>query len=383
MNKKITFPQLAATLAGLTSSSEQTAESFLRELLNLISETLSRGESITIKGLGSFAPGLSDDNPVIWSPDEGLAEAVNRPFAFFEPVVLADGVNEEMLEQSYMDTVETEKQLPAIPPIPKTATVIPPEIPKIPIQEFPVEEKQENEPEPTPDTEIETEAAQLTEQVIEEVPENTEPLPYEPEPAPIAEPEAEPEPAPETDPEPAEEYYDNEYQEEPKRFNPWWAFLIGLLAGAIIGYFAYYFINDRNPVINESEVLDNTTKSDTVVIRATEESVDSFAQAKTGSAKAVPITTDTIITEFNPIAIDTVTTSRYLTTMSRKYYGDYRFWIYIYLENDSVIKNPNRIKPGTAIKIPDPKKYDIDANDPQSVKRAEALIAKSIADKRQ
>lgn len=366
MNKKITFPQLAAKLAGLTSSSEQTAEEFLRELLNLISETLSRGESITIKGLGSFAPGLSDDNPVIWSPDESLAEAVNRPFAFFEPVVLAEGVNEEMLERSYQDTMAPEDQLPDIPPIPKTVMAIPPEIPKIPVPEHAVEESQENVPEPMQATESATETEQPTEQVIEEIPERTEPASSEAE----------------IDLEPilTEEYQDyNEYSENHKRFNPWWAFMIGLLSGIVIGYFTYYFINDSTPVINDSEPLDIISTSDSIDITAVAYA-DTIVTYETDTAEIH--TSDTVITEFKPIAIDTVTTSRYLTTMSRKYYGDYRFWIYIYLDNDSVIKNPNRIKPGTAIKIPDPKKYDIDANDPKSVKRAEARIAESIADKR-
>ena len=206
MNKKITFPQLAATLAGLTSSSEQTAEAFLRELLNLISDTLARGESITIKGLGSFAPGLSDDNPVIWSPDEGLAEAVNRPFAFFEPVVLAAGVNEDMLEQSYQETVDIEKQHPDIPPIPKATTVIPPEIPKIPLQEESQEESPVKAPELPQTTEAETETDQPTEPAMEEAANVAESIATsidaDTEPEPEAEPEAQPETAPETQPEP-------------------------------------------------------------------------------------------------------------------------------------------------------------------------------------
>lgn len=393
MNKKITFPQLAATLAALTSSSEQTAEAFLRELLNLISDTLARGESITIKGLGSFAPGLSDDNPVIWSPDEGLAEAVNRPFAFFEPVVLAAGVNEDMLEQSYQETVDIEKQHPDIPPIPKATTVIPPEIPKIPLQEESQEESPVKAPELPQTTEAETETDQPTEPAMEEAANVAESIATgidadtdteheaepeaQPETAPETQPEPEPEAEPETQPESQEEYYDNVYTEEHRRFNPWFAFLLGLASGAII-VFAYYFIKDSAYAADGSEVTDSISAPDTIDIKPIE-SIDSGAYAPTVTAEEV--TSDSVIAVSKPIAIDTVTTSRYLTTMSRKYYGDYRFWIYIYLENDSIIKNPNRIKPGTAVKIPHPEKYGIDSNDPQSVKRAETRIAELFADK--
>lgn len=88
--------------------------------------------------------------------------------------------------------------------------------------------------------------------------------------------------------------------------------------------------------------------------------------------------TDTVKT-YEPIAVDTISTSRYLTTMSRKYYGDYKFWVYIYEENSDVITNPNRIRPGTTVTIPDPRKYEIDANDPESLRRAEKKIGEISA----
>ena len=60
MNRKITFPQLAEAMAQLTSGSPSTAESFIKHLFDLVAETLAKGESVTIKGIGTFTP---QDNP--------------------------------------------------------------------------------------------------------------------------------------------------------------------------------------------------------------------------------------------------------------------------------------------------------------------------------
>lgn len=97
MNRKITFPQLAEAMAQLTSGSPSTAESFIKHLFDLVAETLAKGESVTIKGIGTFTPQDNPESPVAWSPDKELADTVNEPFAFFEAVPLGDGVTEDTL----------------------------------------------------------------------------------------------------------------------------------------------------------------------------------------------------------------------------------------------------------------------------------------------
>ena len=56
--------------------------------------------------------------------------------------------------------------------------------------------------------------------------------------------------------------------------------------------------------------------------------------------------------------------------MARQYYGEMSFWVYIYEENKDKLNNPNQIKPGTIVNIPDAKKYGIDKNDSLCVERA-------------
>ena len=74
-----------------------------------------------------------------------------------------------------------------------------------------------------------------------------------------------------------------------------------------------------------------------------------------------------------------VTKTTYLCSMSRKYYGHYAFWVYIYLENKSIIKDPNNIAIGTTLVIPPADKYGIDKNDPASIAKADALAAEILA----
>ena len=57
---------------------------------------------------------------------------------------------------------------------------------------------------------------------------------------------------------------------------------------------------------------------------------------------------------------DTVSTTRYLTTIARDHYGNFNFWPYIYLENESKLGHPDRITPGTKVVIPDLSKYGVD-----------------------
>lgn len=74
---------------------------------------------------------------------------------------------------------------------------------------------------------------------------------------------------------------------------------------------------------------------------------------------------------------DTVSTTRYLSTIARQHYGNQHFWPYIYEENKAILGHPNRIKPGTRVVVPDLKKYGVDpknASDIAEAKRREAEI---------
>ncbi len=72
---------------------------------------------------------------------------------------------------------------------------------------------------------------------------------------------------------------------------------------------------------------------------------------------------------------DTVTTTHYLTSMAKKYYGNYHLWPYIYKENEKILGHPNRIRPGTKVVIPDLSKYGVDPKNPKDIEKAKNMGA--------
>ena len=62
-----------------------------------------------------------------------------------------------------------------------------------------------------------------------------------------------------------------------------------------------------------------------------------------------------------------------LTTIALDEYGDKIFWVYIYMENKDLISNPNIVKSGVKVVIPAPSKYEIDKNNPESIRKAEEI----------
>ena len=125
MNDKITFPRLSALLADKSGRSKRFSEDFLREFFALISETLETGESVKVKGLGTFRLArveprksvdvttgqpmeISGHSKVVFIPAKELADAVNAPFEAFTAIEIEDDTD---LSQIFSkDEIELQKQ---------------------------------------------------------------------------------------------------------------------------------------------------------------------------------------------------------------------------------------------------------------------------------
>ncbi|MDE5871820.1 MAG: hypothetical protein K2H22_07755 [Muribaculaceae bacterium] len=77
--------------------------------------------------------------------------------------------------------------------------------------------------------------------------------------------------------------------------------------------------------------------------------------------------------DLEPLAYDAIGKTRYLTTMSREYYGNPNFWPYIYEENKAKFGHPDRIKPGTPVIVPSLKKYGVNPKNPADIEKAKRL----------
>ena len=395
MNSKITLVELARLMAESTSTTSRMCELFLRELFTTVSQALINGESVKIKGIGTFKvtpvkPRKSVNvttgdpmeikgyNKVTFTPDKKLAEAVNQPFAQFETVFINDAVSDEKLAEidaRYPSAFDENKENPT-PSAP--SEVIEQNVSTL-------------EPEPTPDPEPEPEPVVEPEPPIASEPE-PEPVPVadeepvgrralaafgvpmspepEPEPEPIKpsaieamkEPEQTPVASSQTvvpDSSPAnepddEEEEDNFYRPAPRNAytptqeqiskyhagkNRKWLWLLPALL--LVGVLCWLFTRGGGKAEDSSENV--IPQADTVVAEVAEPAV----------------------------ITDTVTTQIVLSTLSDKYYGSPWFWVYIYEENKSFISNPDNVPPGTAVVIPPAEKYGIDANDPASLKKAQ------------
>ena len=217
MNNRITFPELVEQVAQCANTSKRMSELFLKELFATISQSLINGESVKVKGIGSFK--LTEVSPrksvnvntgeeinipghkkLSFAPDKDLAQAVNQPFSHFETVILEDGVTDEQLAQIDAYEAETpqapDAELPTVPEAPAadTDTEVPP--PFVPADTLPEPEfvaiEEATEAEEAPAIEAEAEEAPAA----EAEPEEATAIEAEAEEAPAAEAEAEPEEAP-------------------------------------------------------------------------------------------------------------------------------------------------------------------------------------------
>lgn len=335
MNDTITLPRLISRLAEAAGCSPAVARKYIHDLFADVEDAIEAGETYTVEGLGEFAPGIDAANPVLFRPDPALAAALNEPFEAFTAIELpADYTPEPPAEEPQ--------------PEPEEATESAAEEPEPEPEEAP--EPAAEEPEP----ELEEATEPLWSSVIPEGEEAAEP---EGEEVAVQEPEEEPEPEAEPEPEPATAPAGNHA--------PWMVFLCGALVGLIIGLIAGYFAGDAVSRYHIPEEDDDDYDSDTTELAifapvAQPAETDTATAAETLSrdtadttspAPTQPASPTPAPTEKAPV-YDTITSTRFLTTMARDHYGVKAYWVFIYEANPE-LGNPNHIRPGTRIRIPD------------------------------
>ncbi len=379
MNNKITFPELIERIAGLTNTSKRVSELFLKELFGVVKECLEQGVSVKIKNLGTFKvteiatrksvnvnTGEEMEIPahrrVSFTPDKTLAEAINAPFEGFETVILDDDVSEaDLQELSATDEGKISKEDVEI-----AEEILPPLFDKdvtmmtsnsddcidssLDLNKEESQEKEElhvgNEGNNVSKEDVEPVVTNNVEEQVDNVDEAIAPI------STIAE----------------DENFD-EYKEvkSEKRKSFMWGFLGGILVCILIGVVA---IGVCDSCFGDFVPYSKTEKVSTDSIETSPKLVDTVSHKKDSVIE---------IKEKAPVVItDTVRADYYLTKMSRKYYGRYEFWVYIYMENKDKISNPNKVSPGLVVVIPAPEKYGIDKNSEESVQKAKELAEKIL-----
>lgn len=374
----MSLPQLIDALIATGIADSATIRNFIREFTAIIEGTLARGESVSVKGIGTFhAVEVADELYIEFAPDATLAETVNAPFSIFEPVELPDNLTDADMETAEMACNETEPaSQPCPPPIPPRREAAAPE----PAATSPV-----SEPAPGPIIEapVQPEHAEPEHKTAAPVSGNNEPEQAPQNALPTKE---------------IEKIIEHERVVEVRDHSSHHtmhiviASLLSLVAGLAIGFFA----NNR---LNLSHIKNVNIEAEGVnVISKTEAkegksaTADSLASVAAGPSDSIPADTvspgqgstavepeaKTVESSRAAIVTDTVKANRYLTTMARRHYGKKIFWVYIYEENKNIIDDPDHIAPNTVVVIPPAEKYGIKAGDKESeadaMRRAQAIV---------
>ena len=350
-NRVLVLQDIVKALSHETDTSEALCQSFVKELFAIVAERLMDGESVTLKGVGRFDV---DGSEVRFVADPDTAAAINSAFDCFEAIELADDFDgdEPVAEDETPDAAEEESATTADEAA-GTEDVA---------DESPADGAEPEEKESQTDglEESEADSEEEKEEDTAEADADDETVAEE-----TAEEETE-----ETAEEEAEETVEEEYDDEPQpkrggcRFA--WGFLAGFVTAAVVAAVAWFCLFGvvKKPSSQPAVIADDTAKvaaadsdSTAAVEKPQEQSEEKTAEPEKESKKAEQT--------FK------VTNTAYLSNISRKFYGHYAFWVYIYLDNKDIITDPDNLPVGAELRIPAPEKYGIDKNNPESIRRAE------------
>ncbi|MCF0197898.1 MAG: HU family DNA-binding protein [Bacteroidaceae bacterium] len=366
MNSKITLVELAEGLAARKGISKKEAETFVRNVFDIIEANLAVDKLVKIKGLGTFKLVSVESREsvnvntgerfviegharVTFTPDAVLRDQVNKPFADFETTILNEGVDTTMMESTDfslepLPEVETESE--AVTLLEDTEEVVeemPETIAEIPSDELEAETPAENLEEcvaEAPVSVISTVLAPVEPSVVEEIKENI--------------PESEPESVPES-PAIAESV------ERKSGLRISWTAICACLLGILLLMFGCFYLGTKwnkhaSAEADKPAVVAATPAKKMAAVP--QQSVQSQEEAPTPKEPTVeelaakypqlPGGEYLIVGEKEE---HTLARGEYLYQLARKIYGDKETAAYIILFNG--IDNPDNVPVGTKLKLPE------------------------------
>ncbi len=384
MNEKITLPTLVSLLADKTGKQKKQCEDFLREFFNTLVDAMEAGENVRIKSLGTFKVvaveprksvnvntgeqmEIPGHNKIVFVPAKELAEEVNAPFAMFESIEIPDNALEDPLLSSATSDPSVSAAQAEEDPLPSSAisdqTVSAAQAEEDPLLSSAISDQTVSAaqaagyPEPDEDSDENEQEFEL---------ENESGL----------------------DSFPIVSQLNEEHTETRRNYRFLLGFACGVACAAVICLCAYLFFfekwvatvsEEKNTEVSvqaetsgqltdadvrqvpEPDVLDSDKKD---LIEASDADSKNEQMAKTEQTAEVPTRPSD-----EPV-YDTITKTRYLTTMAKEHYGNYNLWPYIYEENKAILGHPDRIRPGTKVIVPPLSKYGVNPSDPDDIAKA-------------
>lgn len=327
MSEKITIQDITERLAEKYSTygiTKKECEIFVKGMFELIEEALAAEKYVKVKGLGTFKLTEVDSRESVnvntgerieiqghtkisFTPDPGMRDLINKPFAHFETVILN--------ENTRLEDTETEiegEDMPADTPVPQT------EVPSVEA----VEEEKNTE-------EMNTEEMTGTQEETTGTQEETT---------------------------------------IPKKTKTPWKLLVAIiLIACIAGGIYWYLQSDNTPSPQPPVTVKAPQARADEVVPAIREAPDSLPQDTVKVAVATPgsknVAKETLAdtVEYDITGTKTSHTlqeGESLAKLAMKFYGTKKLWPYIVKHNKDIIKDADRVPVGTTLRIPEltPKK---------------------------
>lgn len=389
MNDKITIARLGAMLALATGKQKELCEDFLKELFSIVEDELLKGESIRIKGFGTFklieveprksvnvATGeetlIPGHDKVIFVAAKELASRVNLPFEAFEAVEIADDLPTDSMDGDENPDGEFPEDSGNVVMSPENAD-------DISEASGSVETEADNSVERQGVCNLEERVGDS--QIISE--DNFSHSGDMPEEDTLSENDREAELSmPEGDVsetiEPGIEAEVFEEKSHRNRYKYIKGFVAGFITALIVGgiVFAAGYLLGFSFGVSKGEDMAGSISPviiGTEVIPRDSVSSEYVADSVPGNGSHVMdggnTHMDQVATEpSDKIVYDTVSTTRYLTTIAQEHYGNFNLWPVIYEENEKILGHPDRIRPGTRVVVPPLSKYGIDPKDKDQIR---------------
>ncbi|NDV59964.1 HU family DNA-binding protein [Bacteroides sp. 519] len=358
---------------------KENAETFLKEFFLLIEEGLEQDKIVKVKGLGTFKLidvksresinvntgerfEIQGHTKVSFTPEASLRDAVNKPFAHFETIILKDGVTfgedlaNEDDEPELNNETDSDDISPVIPVINQSDNI--PELE--PVIESTTIETEDIKPIETEEVETPL-VSDETETVDEEISESEEKK--------VVEEEI-----------PEETFVSAQQPKDSSVKAVIAAILITLIiCGAAIIFI--FFPNLMGDLISSKKLPTETVSTEKVLPientdsimaaknAAIQDSIVQASQKKTTlnkperttssnlSKNVIPVNPDS--TSYDIVGTKTshkIQSGETLTRIALRYYGTKDLWPYLVKHNKSKIPNPDRVPVGTTIQIPELKK---------------------------
>ena len=380
MNEKITLPTLVSLLADKTGKQKKQCEDFLREFFNTLVDAMEAGENVRIKSLGTFKVvaveprksvnvntgeqmEIPGHNKIVFVPAKELAEEVNAPFAMFESIEIPDNALEDPLLSSESESAAQAEEDPLLSSAISDQTVSAAQAEEDPLLSSAISDQTVSAaqaavyPEPDEDSDENEQEFEIG---------NESGL----------------------DSFPIVSQLNEEHTETRRNYRFLLGFACGVACAAVICLCAYLFFfekwtatvsEEKNTKVSvqaetsgqltdadvrqvpEPDVSDSDKKD---LIEASDADSKNEQMAKTEQTAEVPTRPSD-----EPV-YDTITKTRYLTTMAKEHYGNYNLWPYIYEENKAILGHPDRIRPGTKVIVPPLSKYGVNPSDPDDIAKA-------------